>query len=103
MVHEGGGGTIDVQNDMAIALQRITEAAALELLSRAESHFWDFKSMQVAPGKLQKAVVALLNADGGELVVGIEDPRYGTALNDRWKGFTDQEPPMHMCSLCLKT
>ena len=38
-----------------------------ELLSREESHFLDFKRASITPGKLQETVVALANADGGEV------------------------------------
>jgi len=44
-----------------------------ELLRREESHFLDFKRSNIAPGKLQETIVAFANADGGEVIVGIDD------------------------------
>jgi ATP-dependent DNA helicase RecG len=76
---------------MAITLKKLSQDDARKMLQRGESHFWDFKSAQVAPAKLQRTVVGFLNADGGEIAVGIEDPAAGTAIKDRWKGFATQE------------
>lgn len=41
------------------------------LLAREESHFFDFKSREIAAKKVEKAAVAFANADGGEVAVGI--------------------------------
>ncbi|MDI1476352.1 ATP-binding protein [Polyangium sp. y55x31] len=76
---------------MAITTKKITSDEAREIIGRPEQHFWDFKSHQVAPAKVQKTVVAFLNADGGEVAIGIEDPKVGTSLKDRWRGFATQE------------
>lgn len=38
-----------------------------------EGQFHDRKSAQIAPGKLTKTLSAFANAEGGELIVGIED------------------------------
>lgn len=38
-----------------------------------EGHFHDRKSVRIAPRKLTRTISAFANADGGELVVGIED------------------------------
>ncbi|MGK3969786.1 helix-turn-helix domain-containing protein [Sorangium sp. So ce118] len=76
---------------MAISLKKISQDEARELIRRTEQHFWDFKSHQVAPAKLQKTVVAFLNADGGEIAIGIEDPKTGASLKERWQGFATQE------------
>ncbi len=59
---------------------------AAVLCARPEDHFFDRKSIEVAPAKVIKNVAALANADGGEVVVGIDDlktGRIGTAL---WNG-----------------
>lgn len=38
-----------------------------------EGHFHDRKSIRISPAKLTKTMSAFANADGGELLVGIED------------------------------
>ena len=43
------------------------------LCGEGESHFHDRKSFRIAPGKLTRTMSAFANADGGELLVGIED------------------------------
>jgi len=62
----------------------ITGNQADQFLKREEGHFLDFKSVQIAPSKLTKALSAFANADGGELVVGVSEPSKGTFL---WQGF----------------
>lgn len=59
------------------------------LFDRSESHFLDFKSKQIAPGKLTRSVSAFANADGGELYVGIYDPSSGGPKT--WDGFDNEE------------
>ncbi|MBT2514519.1 helix-turn-helix domain-containing protein [Arthrobacter sp. ISL-30] len=54
------------------------------LSSTAEDHFQDRKSARIAPAKLTKTMSAFANADGGELLVGIEDD--GT-----WAGLAEIE------------
>lgn len=76
---------------MAIVTKKITVDETRDLIRRPEQHFWDFKSLQVTPSKLQKTVVAFLNADGGEIALGVEDPQAGNSLKERWKGFSTEE------------
>jgi ATP-dependent DNA helicase RecG len=54
------------------------------LLSTQEDHFLDFKSKDIAPGKLQESFVAFANSDGGELYVGVEDEKRS---GERIRGF----------------
>lgn len=49
-----------------------------------ETHFYDRKSADVQPIKLTKPLSAFANADGGELLIGIED-------NGTWRGRTSIE------------
>ncbi|ACY13370.1 ATP-binding protein [Haliangium ochraceum] len=87
---------------MPVSVDTLTEKDAQAICQREESHFWDFKSARIKPSKLQKTVVALLNADGGEVLVGVEDPKAGTSLASRWKGFETQEKANgHIQSLTL--
>jgi ATP-dependent DNA helicase RecG len=57
------------------------------LKERQEGHFFDFKSKRITPAKLTRSVSAFANADGGELYVGIEDPKNGW----NWTGFDEKE------------
>lgn len=77
----------------------ITERAQTAI-TLGESHFREFKSgLDGAPGaktkrpkkdiatNIAQTLVAFANADGGELLVGVEDDGEITGLND----FTDEE------------
>lgn len=57
------------------------------LESRQEGHFFDFKSKRTKPASLPKHISAFANADGGELIIGHEDPK----KNGKWDGFADVE------------
>ncbi|MCD7941936.1 MAG: ATP-binding protein [Bacteroides intestinalis] len=46
-----------------------------ELLAREEGQTFDRKSIQIKPKDLAVAMVAMANADGGDLVVGISDTK----------------------------
>lgn len=64
----------------------ITESEALRFCSIDESHFFDRKSAQVGGAKVQKALVAFANSDGGELLIGVLDEKEASVIADRWKG-----------------
>jgi ATP-dependent DNA helicase RecG len=66
--------------------QVITAEECLRLSSRAEDHFFDRKAPGLGGAKLQKLVVALANADGGELIVGIADDKEEADPAGRWRG-----------------
>jgi ATP-dependent DNA helicase RecG len=59
---------------------------ALKLCDRLESHFFDRKGRAIQPGKLLRHVAAFANADGGEIVLGIDDERTGNIGTQRWNG-----------------
>ena len=61
-----------------------------EMLRREESHFLDFKRASITPGKLQETVVALANADGGEVIIGLDDDIRRSPV-DRFHGFRNPE------------
>jgi ATP-dependent DNA helicase RecG len=68
-----------------------------EMLRREESHFLDFKRASITPGKLQETVVALANADGGELIIGLDDDISRSPV-DRFHGFKNPEQANnHIC------
>jgi ATP-dependent DNA helicase RecG len=69
----------------------ISKDDALALVNRTESHFFDFKAKEVSGAKVQRALVAFGNADGGELAVGIADAKEGIPPLDRWQGHASIE------------
>jgi hypothetical protein len=50
----------------------ITKAEYAEMASRDESHFFDIKAHAVGGKAIQKIAAAFSNADGGELIIGIQ-------------------------------
>src|SRR6266487_1777280 len=71
-------------------IRTYTAEQEAELLSREESHFLDFKRANIMPGKLQETVVALANADGGGVVIGLDDDTRRAPV-DRFYGFRNPE------------
>jgi ATP-dependent DNA helicase RecG len=53
-----------------------------EILHQKEGQFFDRKSARIEPRDLASHIVAFANADGGFLVIGIEDDHSITGLND---------------------
>ncbi len=69
----------------------LNKGEAIVLISRPESHFFDKKSARLSGASLQKIVVALANADGGEVLIGIEDDKVDESPEKRWRGQTSIE------------
>ena len=68
----------------------VTLEQAQAILGKKEDHFFDAKAKEVTPAKLSRSIVALANADGGDLYVGIKE--IGDNKQDRtWDGFIDPE------------
>jgi ATP-dependent DNA helicase RecG len=60
---------------------------AEKLCKREESHFFDAKALAVQAGKVARHVSAFANADGGELLIGLDDDgKTGKVGTDRWNG-----------------
>lgn len=62
-----------------------------DLLGRQESHFFDYKAIEIKPAKLANTISAFANASGGEIIVGVDEQQVN---NDRirvWRGFANQE------------
>lgn len=56
---------------------RKIEPSELEkILKSEEDHFFDVKSKDISPAKLQETFVAFANADGGDIYIGIEDKKH---------------------------
>lgn len=58
---------------MSYELRTATEEEARLQSNREESQFFDRKSRLIRPGKIAQSFSALANADGGEILVGVED------------------------------
>lgn len=68
---------------------QISDTEVRKLFEGAEGHFLDFKSIDIAPGKLTRSISAFANADGGEVFVGIEEATRTGAKT--WRGFQNVE------------
>lgn len=67
---------------------KVGDVEVRDLCTRQEDDFFDRKSVRIKPTQIQDVAVAFANAEGGTIVVGIEDDdakKYPN-LNDRWKG-----------------
>ncbi len=80
---------------------RIASAAEeVRILTLQEDHFNDLKSKRVAPSKLQETFVAFANSDGGEIYVGVEDPK---EVGDRLSGFSTNEEANNIIHTLLES
>ena len=71
-------------------IQKYFPEQEADLLSRNESHFFDCKRAAIMPAKLQETLVAFANADGGEIIIGLDD-NINLPAKDRFFGFINQE------------
>lgn len=55
--------------------RNLNSAETQKLLAAEEDHFFDFKSRDIQPAKLQETFVAFANADGGDIYIGVEDKK----------------------------
>jgi ATP-dependent DNA helicase RecG len=69
----------------------IDREEALELICAEEGHFFDKKSSRLGGDKLQKILVALANADGGDVILGVEDDKVDPDPIKRWIGLGTME------------
>lgn len=65
---------------------KVGDEEVLNLCSRQEDDFFDRKSERIKPNQLQDTAVAFANAEGGIIVVGIEDDDGKKSPTSRWKG-----------------
>jgi len=70
-----------------------------QLLSANEDHFFDIKSKDIAPSKLQETFVAFANADGGDIYIGIEDMKFS---GERVRPFSTPEEANAIFSVLLE-
>ncbi|WP_216846746.1 ATP-binding protein [Mucilaginibacter sp. L196] len=66
--------------------KKIKKEDALSLIEKEESHFFDHKALEISGAKTQKIAIAFANADGGEFLIGIKDPKDEADPNKRWNG-----------------
>lgn len=66
---------------------QLTNEQKNSYIDRNEGHFFDRKSKQISPASLLKTISAFANADGGEALIGLEDPENG----GDWLGFDSPE------------
>jgi ATP-dependent DNA helicase RecG len=66
----------------------ITANQAKTILARDEGQFCDFKAREIAPAKLSRTISAFANADGGEVFIGLTDPK---TTPSNWLGFDKEE------------
>ncbi|HLA33139.1 MAG TPA: RNA-binding domain-containing protein [Pseudomonas sp.] len=78
---------------------KISETEESRLLQLEEDHFNDFKSARIQPAKLQETFVAFANADGGDLLIGIEDKKHS---GERICGFKEIEEANGILSTLLE-
>jgi ATP-dependent DNA helicase RecG len=81
-----------------VETRAFTREQESELLRREESHFLDFKRASIAPAKLQATLVALANADGGEVVIGLDDD-VSAPPKQRFHGFRNPEQANNYLSI----
>ena len=67
----------------------ISDTEVRKILTIEEGHFVDVKAIEASPGGLTKAIAALSNAEGGELLIGVDEDRNRKARS--WRGFSNQE------------
>lgn len=65
----------------------VTWEEASKLLDQQEGHFLDMKGREIRPAKLSRTTSALANADGGEVLLGVEE----VAGAFTWNGFKEIE------------
>lgn len=72
---------------------KVGNEEVIDLCTRQEDDFFDRKSARIKPNQIQDVAVAFANAEGGTVVVGVEDANPDKYPNpiDRWRGAEDIE------------
>lgn len=73
---------------MGVKVSKVTVEDAEFLIARHEGHFLDMKDQRIAPSKLTRSIAAFANADGGELLIGVQEGKPGRFA---WSGFSRPE------------
>jgi ATP-dependent DNA helicase RecG len=64
----------------------VADTEVLDLCTREESDYFDRKSARLKPRDIQDPAIAFANAEGGTLVIGVEDSGRVAVPLDRWVG-----------------
>jgi ATP-dependent DNA helicase RecG len=70
---------------MTIPVVDIGPSERDRILGHLESHFLDYKSIEIKPAKLTRTLAAFSNAEGGEVYVGIFEEKFTRIPH--WQGF----------------
>lgn len=76
---------------MDVVVKELSKDEVERLLDTDESHFLDFKAIEVSPQSVSKNVSAFANASGGELFIGIDDKMGPNGEEREWRGYPNQE------------
>ena len=79
--------------------RNLNAAETQKLLAAEEDHFFDFKSRDIQPSKLQETFVAFANADGGDIYIGVEDKK---CKGDRLQPFAAKEDANAILAVLLE-
>lgn len=79
--------------------RKINQQDLIKLINKEEDHFFDFKGKQILPSKLQESFVALANADGGDLYIGIEDKKF---QGNRLQPFAQKEDANNILTVLME-
>ncbi len=82
-----------------IETRKIEQTEIDHLLAAEEDHFFDVKSKDIQPSKLQETFVAFANADGGDIYIGIEDPSF---KGERVRPFAGKEEANALLAVLLE-
>ncbi len=89
--HKSHQDSLKIKTPHLENMESVLKVGSLEvndLCTRQEDDFFDRKSVRIKPAQIQDVAVAFANADGGIIVVGIEDDDVKKYPNptDRWIG-----------------
>ncbi|HXC01837.1 MAG TPA: ATP-binding protein [Opitutaceae bacterium] len=76
---------------MSIEVVEVGKEQISLITSRQESHFLDFKAIEITPGNLTRTVSAFSNSSGGELYIGIDQTDVMGDTVFMWRGFANPE------------
>ena len=77
---------------MSIDIKKVNDEQKDRILNIPEGHFYDLKSKEIQPRKLNKTISAFSNSDGGDIYIGVGEVKDGGVVQYRiWNGFVNPE------------